>query len=351
MEDPYRSIHLGSLQSLTFLLFLTLTGPRLKKKRTEQGRTQYNLWRPRSCLVTDFHNHKHTQFWSNKWLMDKSEVHCRLNSHTHIWEVSLSGFQVKDGLSQMLLNVQLWQVGFDLSIFTASPTNASAAIKMTFDHSRQISKLIHHICSIWPQYKQVWQNLTLKEVTNEPSDFQSNTTSLFHLQKLTTCFGLDLHRTIITKTYIKWAAIKYKYVFCYYHILSYSLGFIFVFLFNTVIYVFLLLGLRILIVLLPWLRFFRAFSSVVRQIPGYNSPNRGTARTLPKFLCCSQNFCVVLCIVCFVSFCVLFVFKCVLYNCHRVATQLKLTNISISISNSPRDKGPPYDLQRLYKTI
>jgi hypothetical protein len=44
-------------------------------------------------------------------------------------------------------------------------------------------------------------------------------------------------------------------------------------------------------------------------------------------LCCSQNFCVVLCIVCFVSFCVLFVCKCVLYNCHWVATQLQLTNI------------------------
>ena len=39
----------------------------------------------------------------------------------------------------------------------------------------------------------------------------------------------------------------------------------------------------------------------------------------------------VLCIVCFVSYCVLFVCKCVLYvlyYCHRVATQLQLTNIS-----------------------
>jgi hypothetical protein len=108
----------------------------------------------------------------------------------------------------------------------------------------------------------------------------------------------------------------------------------FVFLFNTVIYVFLLLGLCILIVRLPWLRVFRAFSSVVRQMPGYNSRSRGTALTLPKFLCCSQNFCVAVCIVCFVSFCVLFVCKCVLYNCHRVATQLQLTNISYhAISN------------------
>ena len=42
----------------------------------------------------------------------------------------------------------------------------------------------------------------------------------------------------------------------------------------------------------------------------------------------SSNCCVVLCIVCFVSFYVLFVCKCVLYYCHRVKTQLQLTNIS-----------------------
>jgi hypothetical protein len=33
---------------------------------------------------------------------------------------------------------------------------------------------------------------------------------------------------------------------------------------------------------LPWLRFFRVFSSVVRQMSGYNSQRRGTARTLPN---------------------------------------------------------------------
>jgi len=93
-------------------------------------------------------------------------------------------------------------------------------------------------------------------------------------------------------------------------------------------------------VCLPWLRFFRASSSVVRQMPGWNLQRRGTARTLPNFcvvlciycvvlsiLCCSMYFCVVLCIVCFVSFSVLFVCICVLYYCHRVATQLQL-NIS-----------------------
>jgi hypothetical protein len=47
------------------------------------------------------------------------------------------------------------------------------------------------------------------------------------------------------------------------------------------------------------LRFFRAFSSVVRQMPGYNSKRRGTARTFQtsfKFFDC--YVCSVLCILC-----------------------------------------------------
>jgi hypothetical protein len=56
---------------------------------------------------------------------------------------------------------------------------------------------------------------------------------------------------------------------------------------------------------------------------GLNPQRRGTARTLP-------NFCVVLCIICFVTFPVLFVCICVQYYCHRVATQLQL-NISYHI--------------------
>jgi hypothetical protein len=49
---------------------------------------------------------------------------------------------------------------------------------------------------------------------------------------------------------------------------------------------------------LPWLRLFRVFSSVVRQMPGLTPQRRSTARILP-------DFCVVLCI--FVLFYVLFV--------------------------------------------
>jgi hypothetical protein len=42
-----------------------------------------------------------------------------------------------------------------------------------------------------------------------------------------------------------------------------------------------------------------------------------------------QNFCVVLFIVCFLSFCLLFMCRCVLYYRHRVATQLQLTTYVI----------------------
>jgi hypothetical protein len=70
---------------------------------------------------------------------------------------------------------------------------------------------------------------------------------------------------------------------------------------------------------LPWLRFFRAFSSVVSQMPGWNTQRRGTARTLPNFCVALCIFCVVLCIFC-VVLCVVCI--CVLNNCHRVATQL-----------------------------
>ena len=46
-------------------------------------------------------------------------------------------------------------------------------------------------------------------------------------------------------------------------------------------------------------------------------PRRGTARTLPKLLCCSM-YCSMYCL-------------CVNVYCHRVTTQLQLTNISYHI--------------------
>ena len=66
---------------------------------------------------------------------------------------------------------------------------------------------------------------------------------------------------------------------------------------------------------LPWLRFFRAFSSVVRQMSGYNSQKTGHG---PHS---SQINCVVLCIV----------FKCVLYYRHRVSTQPQLTKTYLNL--------------------
>ena len=90
---------------------------------------------------------------------------------------------------------------------------------------------------------------------------------------------------------------------------------------------------------LPRLRFSRAFYSVVGQMPGYNSQRRGTARTLPKSLCCPM-YCL---------FCVVFVCKCVLYYCHRVATQMQLTNISQVINQFYSQKRNTLHLLRKSK--
>ena len=119
-------------------------------------------------------------------------------------------------------------------------------------------------------------------------------------------------------------------IYCVLFIVSFVYIYSFYVPFNFVSYVFLLLCLCILNVMfcsvysvfivptdtlrLPWLRFFHAFSPVVRQMPGYNSQRQGTARTFPKLI---------------VLFCLLFVCKCVLYYCHRVLTQLHLKNVSI----------------------
>jgi hypothetical protein len=119
-----------------------------------------------------------------------------------------------------------------------------------------------------------------------------------------------------------WSCCLYVFYEYYYHNIFFINVYVVLFLFNNVIYVFLLYDCTFMYDYPDW-GFFRAFSSVAWQMPGWCPQRRGTARTLP-------NFCVVVCILCFVSFCVLFVCICVLYYCHRVATQLQL-NISYHI--------------------
>ena len=74
---------------------------------------------------------------------------------------------------------------------------------------------------------------------------------------------------------------------------------------------------------LPWLRFFRAFSCC--------KPN--TRVKLAKTGHDPHSSTLVICVVLllFVLFYVLFMCKCVLYYCHRLTTQLQLTNISYHI--------------------
>jgi hypothetical protein len=67
--------------------------------------------------------------------------------------------------------------------------------------------------------------------------------------------------------------------------------------------------------------------------------------------CVVPNFCVVLCIVSFVSFSVLFLCICVLYYCHQVATQLQLNityrNINCAVNRSKAELNPICQLQAL----
>jgi hypothetical protein len=114
-------------------------------------------------------------------------------------------------------------------------------------------------------------------------------------------------------------------IYCVFALFLLCIFILFMFLFNSVIYVFLSLCMLCSVhsvftvptgtLRLPWLRYFRAFSSIVRQMPGCKWQRPGTAHTLPELI---------------VSVYVLCVCKFVLYYCHWVATQLQLTGISTS---------------------
>jgi len=76
---------------------------------------------------------------------------------------------------------------------------------------------------------------------------------------------------------------------------------------------------------LPWLRFFRAFILGCKANARVKLAKTGHGPHSSKLV----FICVVLLL--FVLFYIFIVCKCVLYYCHRVTTQLQLTNISISI--------------------
>jgi hypothetical protein len=114
-----------------------------------------------------------------------------------------------------------------------------------------------------------------------------------------------------------------------------------------------------------WLRFFRAFSSVVRQMPGWCPQRRGTARTLPNifvalcilfccsmhFLCCSMYFFVLFYVmsVLWRSLYCLCVYIYVLNNCHRVATQLQLSKYNNNNNNNNNNNTNTLHVQIMSK--
>jgi hypothetical protein len=119
-------------------------------------------------------------------------------------------------------------------------------------------------------------------------------TLLEDMQIVTGCLTLLEDMQITWSLLLIWLfRLSYSFTFFWFFFYHCVYGCMFcVLLFNSVSYVFLFLCMlcsvySVLIVptsilRLPWLRFFRAFSSVVKQIPGYNSQRRGTARTLPN---------------------------------------------------------------------
>ena len=154
-------------------------------------------------------------------------------------------------------------------------------------------------------------------------------------------------QTLLEDLWIIWSCCLYVFYEYYYHIPSYSLGSVFfinvymvLFLFDNVTYVFLLLWLCILTVCLcptTLIEVFPCFFLSYKANSRVKPANTGHSPHSFSFLCCSMfffvtfyYFCVVLCIVCFVSFSELFVCICVLNYCHRVATQLQL-NIAYHI--------------------
>jgi hypothetical protein len=112
-----------------------------------------------------------------------------------------------------------------------------------------------------------------------------------------------------------------------------------VFLFNTVIHVFLRYVLLYSYCMFMYLHRISWHSSatLTEVFPCFFLSCKANARVTPVKMGhgphSSKNFCV-LCIVRFVLFCVLFVCKCVLYCCHRVATQLQFNKYVDIISNT-----------------
>jgi hypothetical protein len=78
----------------------------------------------------------------------------------------------------------------------------------------------------------------------------------------------------------------------------------------------------------PWLRFFLAFFLSCKANTRVKLSKTGHGQHSSKFVVCVVLFVIRIVLLLIVLFFVLFVCKCVLYHCHRVATQLQLTNIS-----------------------